>query len=599
MDKHHFPYGHADFYSLITEGDYYVDRTNYIRVLEEKGRTMLFLRPRRFGKSLLLSMLENYYDVNKADNFAQLFGHLAIGKNPTPRHNQYLILQWDFSCVNPHGTSDAIQQSLYDHINSSIVACKKLYPHIIPNDMLINPTDALTSFQSLLTAVRTSPYSLYLLVDEYDNFANEVFMAQQSGSTERYQQLVEGEGIIKTVFKIVKSALAGRGLERVFMTGVLPVLANDLTSGFNIVKNITLEPDLHALCGFTEAEVTAMLTQVAAVCQLTDTQTEEAIMMLRTFYNGYRFSLYEDIRLYNPTLILYFLDYLQSHCRYPQNMLDANLATDRQKIHYVSRIPHGDYVIMAALEETEPLTVATLSEHFGVPHILYGEKTDPFMASFLYYLGVLTLGDTSPLGERMLTIPNQVTRQLYAKQIQELLLPPGTHNDVFQVVKRCYSQGDMGAVCEFIEQTYFTVLDNRDYRGANELTIKMLFVSLLFNNRYYMLDSEPALQRRYADLLLLVRPDMRQYQLYDLLIECKYLGLRDLGMAGQDISAMDRSEVSALPAVVRLQAEARAQVQDYRAVLDSTHGERLKLRCFSVVALGYERLVWEEVVGEG
>jgi hypothetical protein len=131
MHKLRFPYGHADFYTLITEGDYYVDRTDYIRLLEEKGRTLLFLRPRRFGKSLLLSMLENYDDVNKADEFTRLFGHLAIGQNPTPRHNQYLILYWDFSTVNPRGTSDAIQQSLYDSINGSIETFKVHYDKML------------------------------------------------------------------------------------------------------------------------------------------------------------------------------------------------------------------------------------------------------------------------------------------------------------------------------------------------------------------------------------------------------------------------------------------------------------------------------------
>jgi hypothetical protein len=595
MHKLRFPYGQADFYTLITEGDYYVDRTPYIRLLEEKGHTLLFLRPRRFGKSLLISMLENYYDVNKADDFARLFGHLAIGRDPTPRHNQYLILRWDFSTVDPHGTSDAIRQSLYNSINRSIQRCARMYKPLLDDTIIIDPNDALNSLQSLLDLTSYADLPLYLLVDEYDNFANEVFMAQQSGSTERYQHLVEGEGIIKTVFKTVKYALGGQGMERVFMTGVSPVLANDLTSGFNIVENISLEPDLHAMCGFTEAEVTEMLSHVAEVCHLTSQQTDEALLLLRTFYNGYRFSLIEDIRLYNPTLTFYFLKYLQTHCAYPQDMLDANLATDRQKIAYVSQIPHGDEVIMTALHETEPLTVSTLSQRFGVQHILYGEKTDPFMASLLYYLGVLTLGGTTPMGKRILTIPNQVTRKLYAECIREMLLPPGTHNATIHIVEALYGQGNIGVVCEFIEQTYFTVLDNRDYRWANELTIKMLFVSLLFNDVYYMMDSEPEIGRQYADLLLLVRPDMRQYQLYDLLIECKYIGLGNLGMRGEEVQAMERDALPALPAVAQKQAEARTQLVRYRELLNTLYGERLKLRCFSVVALGYERLVWEEV----
>ncbi len=264
MNKIHFPYGHANFYTLITDGDYYVDRTSYIRTLEEKGRTLLFLRPRRFGKSLLLSMLENYYDVAKAAKFERLFGHLAIGQNPTPLHNQYLILYWDFSVVDPQGTSDDIQRSLYNHLNGSAEQFKVRYRDLLQHNIMLDLTDGLRTFHSLLAAVSATPYPLYLLIDEYDNFANEVLMTAQSGSEQRYQDLVEGEGIIKTVFKMVKYALGGRGLERVFMTGVSPVLSNDLTSGFNIVKNITLDDTLHAMCGFTEAEVATMLDQVAA-----------------------------------------------------------------------------------------------------------------------------------------------------------------------------------------------------------------------------------------------------------------------------------------------------------------------------------------------
>ncbi len=595
MQKIHLPYGKADFYRLITDGDYYVDRTAYIRTLEEKGDTLLFLRPRRFGKSLLLSMLENYYDVHKASEFERLFGHLAIGKNPTPRHNQYLILRWNFSAVEPKGTSDDIQRSLYNHLNRSIEGCSRRYKHILTNTVLIDPSDALNSFQSLLEAVRDSPYPLYLLVDEYDNFANEVLMVAQSGSEERYQHLVEGEGIIKTLFKTVKYALEGLGLERVFMTGVSPVLVNDVTSGFNVVKNITIHSDLHAMCGFTEEEVATALDHVAQACHFSATQTDEAMMMMRLYYNGYRFSLTENIRLYNPMLVFYFLDYLMNECRYPEDMLDNNLATDRLKIAYVANLPHGDQVVTTALSEVEPVSVATLAQRFGVRRMLYSEKEDPFMASLLYYLGVLTLGDMSPLGKRILTIPNLVTRKLYAEQIQEILLPRGTHNDALHAAEQLYHYGNMGAVCAFIERTSFAVLDNRDYQWANELTVKMAFLTLLFNDTFYIMDSEPALQRQYADLVMIVRPDMRQYQLYDILIECKYIKLGELGLSGAEVREQARDATAQLSQVVVAQAQAREQLATYRQTLQATYGERLKLRCFSVVALGYERIVWEEV----
>jgi hypothetical protein len=166
-----FPYGISNFYRVITNNYFYVDRTNHIPLIEEAGDQLLFLRPRRFGKSLLLSMLENYYDVAKADEFEKLFGDLAIGKNPTPKHNQYLVMKWDFSVINIKRVED-INHSIYNHINNSIEAFVDYYQHLWQYQVKIDPKDAISSFQSALIAVRQTPYRLYLLIDEYDNFAN-------------------------------------------------------------------------------------------------------------------------------------------------------------------------------------------------------------------------------------------------------------------------------------------------------------------------------------------------------------------------------------------------------------------------------------------
>jgi hypothetical protein len=144
-----FPYGISDFYKLITEGYLYVDRTDRIRLIEETGSQLLFLRPRRFGKSLLLSMLENYYDLAKADEFEQLFGHLAIGKEPTERRNQYFVMSWDFSAISPEGEPKQLQQAMYEHINNRVEGCAAYYQDFLPRDVDINPTNAIASFESL------------------------------------------------------------------------------------------------------------------------------------------------------------------------------------------------------------------------------------------------------------------------------------------------------------------------------------------------------------------------------------------------------------------------------------------------------------------
>ena len=597
MDKIIFPYGEADFYLLVMENNFYVDRTAYIRLLEEKGRTLLFLRPRRFGKSLLLSMLENYYDVKKAAEFERLFGHLAIGQDPTPRHNRYLIMRWNFSEVLPHGTSEHIKQSLYTHLNKSIYKFVLRYEDLLRHKIEIDYNDAMGTFQAALAVVQTTPYPLYLFIDEYDNFANEVLTAKETGGYKRYLDLVEGEGILKTIFKMIKAELGGQGLERVFMTGVSPIVVNDMTSGFNVVENITFAPDLHEICGFREDEVVEVLERVGAIGALSPQQVQEALTMMRTFYNGYRFGQNQPTLLYNPTLVLYFLKHLQSYGSYPQNMLDSNLAMDGQKIAYIAHLPDGEQIVATALNEDRPLAIVQMAERFGVNDIFYGNKSSQYMISLLYYFGVLTLANQStPMGELVFAIPNLVSRQLYLEQIRDAFLTTGKAEDrAYQVAKSFYLSGDIETVCTFIEQTYFTVFDNRDYRWTNELTIKTIFLTLLYNSARYVMDSEPALQREYGDLVMLLRPDMRQLAMLEFLLEFKYLSLPDVGLSGKDVRERSRAELATLKPVAAQQAEARKKLAGYRQVLANIHGDLPRLRCYSVVAIGYERLVWAEV----
>ena len=219
-----FPYGDANFYKIITQNKFFIDRTDKIRLLEDLGDQMLFLRPRRFGKSLWLSILENYYDVRKADEFERLFGHLAIGQNPTPSHNQYMILRWNFSTIETHPDFDMFRQLIHDHLNGRIAAFKSDYRDYLDDEIILYQDNSLHSLQSLFAAIRRTPYKLYLLIDEYDNFANEILMGGHPDSERRYKQLIAGEGMLKTIFKAIKDGLEGQGLDRLFITGVSPLV---------------------------------------------------------------------------------------------------------------------------------------------------------------------------------------------------------------------------------------------------------------------------------------------------------------------------------------------------------------------------------------
>lgn len=590
-----FPYGISDFNHIRSKGMLYVDRTACIPVLETAGQQLLFLRPRRFGKSLLLSTLANYYDINKADEFARLFGDLAVGANPTPEHNQYLILQWDFSKVSAQGDVGTITQNLFDHVNSSIEGFLQRYQNRLKFPVTIHAENAIASFESLGNSVKNSGQQLYLLIDEYDNFANEVLM-QTRPDEARYKTLLHGEGILKTLFKAIKGGASEGKVGRVFITGVSPVVMSDMTSGYNVATSIYLDNEFNSLCGLTTSELQGLVETVTAQCQQPATTAATTLETMRVFYNGYRFC-YDTTRerVYNPTLCFYFLRHFQKNCQPPEQILDGNLAMDAGKIHYIASQPGGDVVIQRALDEQHVLLVDTLEEKFGLEILQTLQQGERFMISLLYFFGVLTITGRGAIGELAFGVPNLVIRRLYLEELRKRALPaPQDTDTVRHLAGAFYQSADLQPLVDFMESKYFAVFNNRDYRWSNELTIKTAFLTLLFNDTYYIMDSETALQRRYSDLTLIVRPNMRQYPaLLDMVLEFKYLGLKELGVSAEQVREMSRAELQQLPLVVTALQDATQQLQQYRAVLVEKYREPQRLRCLAVVALGFERLVWE------
>ncbi|PKM00346.1 MAG: AAA family ATPase, partial [Gammaproteobacteria bacterium HGW-Gammaproteobacteria-7] len=296
------------------------------------------------------------------------------------------------------------------------------------------------------------------------------------------------------------------------------------------------------------------------------------------------------------TLALYFFKHFQRTCGYPEDMLDSNLAMDRGKITYIASLPGGGQMILDIVNGEPLVTLSRLADRFGVEDMLTVVKDAPFMASFLYYFGVLTFGGRTPTGKLILSIPNLVARKLYVERIQDLLLPDKRAQDEGrQVVDRFLMTGDLGPVCDFVEQRYFKVFDNRDYHWVNELTVKTTFLTLLFNDIAYIMDSEPALERTYADLVMIVRPEMRQYQLLDILLEFKYVSLKEAELTGAAARALSAAAVAELPQIKAKLAEAQETLPGYRARLLARYGARLRLRTYAVVSLGFERLVWKAV----
>jgi hypothetical protein len=595
------PYGIADFRRIRQQGMVYIDRTSYLRVIERLGSTLVFLRPRRFGKSLWLQTLASYYDLRRVDEHRDLFGSLAVGTEPTPHANRYFVLQWNFSVIDPAGGVEQIAESLREHVSSRAKTFVSDYGDALPTEVEVDGSAAVV-LDSLLAAVRRTPYRLYLLIDEYDNFVNEV-MARD---IDTYRALVRTDGPFKLLFKAVKNATEGQGLERIFITGVSPVALNDLTSGFNIAKNVSLEPELAGLCGFREGEIRDLLERISRQAALAPDTVEGAVETLRTWYNGYRFTEAasgEDELLYNPTNVLYFLDHLHRRGTPPQQLHDENLRTDRGKLAFLARTATGAGVIEEITEGNGEIAIPQLETSFSLESLLtrLGEDRGSIV-SLLYFMGLLTLTGTPG----RLRVPNLVVKKLFLDRLLELYLPEaGDSYAARETALRFFQDGDLAPLLAFFEEKLLPVLSHRDQGaptgrngggGVNEMVIKTLFLSLLFDDTRYVACSEMEIERSYADLCLLVRPEARRHGYFDFLFELKLVRRKELGRSGQELRDLPAADLRRLPPVAQAFEAAHEQARRYAAALQRRGGEPLTLRSYAVVAVGVERILGEEVV---
>ena len=595
-----FPYGIADFRRIRREGRVYVDRTAYIRDVEQRGDILIFLRPRRFGKSLWAQTLATYYDLRFAENFDEIFDGLDIGKDPTPLANRYFILQWNFSLITPRGDANAIAQDLRDHVAAQVKAFLSDYEEYIPSPVDIdgNPQNILIS---LLSAIRKTPYKLYLIIDEYDNFLNEIMV--QSVAT--YKALLEADGPFKELFKAVKNATEGLGLEKIFVTGVSPLALNDLTSGFNTATDISREPEFAGLCGFYEEEIQDLLRPILQKHGLSNAAGDQFLNQMRTWYNGYRFNHRGEHRLvYNPTNALYFLRDLYAHGSPPEALYDNNLRTDQAKLVFLAKTAAGAGVVEELTEGTGEIQVLQLLNSFSLVDLTtkLAQDTDT-VASFLYYLGLLTLTDV----RGRLRVPNLVVRRLLLDRLLAVFLPDlGETSDARKTALRFFNDGDLLPLLTFFETKLLPVLSNRD-RGAppqkpgqsgggvNEMVLKAILLSILFDDQRFVLHSELEVDKGYVDLCLLVRSENDYPNAFDIIFELKLVRRKKLGKKGSELRSMDEPTLRKLPAVRTALDKARAQLVRYREALIRQRGESVRPRCYSVVAVGLERLVGEEV----
>ena len=327
------PYGIADFRRIRNEGYYYIDKTGYIPVLEQAGSFLFLVRPRRFGKSLMASMLRCYYDIAEKDNFDALFGGLEIAKSPTANRNRYQILYMDFSEVN-RGAGATLQERFEKYVGDKLDDFMRLYRDAYEPDVrdAVAADSAAGKFTKISLAAKRLGHHLYLMLDEYDNFTNAMMRAEGNNS---YHDITHGQGFYREWFKAFKSSF-----DRIYMTGVSPVTMDDLTSGFNIASNISQDEAFNSFLGFSEEECLALYTDFKGVGKYTKGEPAEWVAAIKPWYDGYCFA--DDRRgeesVFNSDMALYFLDSLVRNGKPPKDWIDINIATDYAKLKVIADI---------------------------------------------------------------------------------------------------------------------------------------------------------------------------------------------------------------------------------------------------------------------
>ncbi len=492
-------YGESNFRALIDDGAFYQDRTHYLPVLENWGpKHLIYLRPRRFGKSLLLSTLYYYYGLQFKGDFDRLYGKTFIGQNPTPKAHHYMMLRFDFSGINTD-TEEHTFEGFLINVKSGVKAFLTDYDTVFskeqskeilskknPNEVIIELFDSYTQ-----NKIKTP---IYVLIDEYDHFANELIAFNFA----HFGEIITENGYVRKFYEVMKISTTKDIIGRIFITGVSPITVDSLTSGFNIAKSITLAHEFHQMAGFDEAEVKGILEGV----DMPKEEILDAVNDLHLWYDGYLFSRRAKNRVYNPNMVLYFAQEYKSNGEYPDEMLDVNIASDYGKIQKLFSIQGKEEEYLPILRELleNGEVSATLTAQYSFTR---GFSKDD-LVSLLFYMGFLTIKDES-LGFYTFTFPNYVIKRLYAdyffNNILEKAQLPFDNQPVNQAIKEMAQTGNPKKFFEQI-QLIIKYFSTRDKAHFTESSLKAIIISLLHQQKFYYIHSEYETNWTYMDVYL-------------------------------------------------------------------------------------------------
>lgn len=514
------PYGVADFATVIEQNLYYVDKTMFIPELEKQPRNLFFIRPRRFGKSIFLSMLYSYYDCTQSHKFQSLFGNLWIGQHPTPLQGKYQVLFLDFSQIT--GNIDKLETKFNSYLSINLDAFVRQYSEYYQAEMeeILAQEDFEEKMELIFKAAKAHQYHLYLIIDEYDNFTN-VILNERGENV--YHAITHADGFYRDVFKKFKG-----NFERIFMMGVSPVTLDDVTSGFNIGWNISIKPEFDEMLGFSTTDVVEMFTYYKKHGSIpADSDIDAIINDMKPWYDNYCFAkqaLKKKTRMFNCDMVLYYLrNYMDAGCP-PEEMIDPNTRTDYGKMKKLLQFDKLDGErkgIIRKIAEEEQI-VTQLYESFSAYQIPKAE----IFPSLLFYYGMLTIKGTRG-SKLILGIPNNNVRKQYYGYLEEEYQAKA-YVDVNQLTDYYYDMAYDGKWEEglrFMADAYAKVSSVRDGIEA-ERNLQGFFMAYLNLNDYYITAPELELNHGYCDFFLL--PDLTHYaSQHSYILELKVLSKKD------------------------------------------------------------------------
>ncbi|ETX07067.1 AAA family ATPase [Candidatus Entotheonella palauensis] len=467
--KRRVAYGVDNYEELVRDNGYFVDKTPYIEKLETI-KNPVFLRPRRFGKSLWCRILDAYYNVNRKDDFDRLFGHTYIGHYPTPLRNAYIILPLNFSIIDPKGTIEEIERR-FDYmcnlrLRTTVGLAEAQFQNRVEVDLNRSISDNLEHVLTHIEHYHLPP--LYIIIDEYDNFANQLIMANRD---QLYRELTADDSFLKIFFKILKEGRGAGTIANVYITGVLPITIDDLASSFNIATFLTLDSEFEAMLGFTQAEVDRLLDNIYQDYGFDPVTRPEVDAIIKNHYNGYRFVTSDGEALYNSTILMYFLRDFTRHRQIPKFLTDQNLRTDLSWIKRITGAHPADteaLIGQLTTENTISYDDNMLTNKFNMSQFF----APSFHPVSLFYLGLLTRRDLF-----VMSLPNLNMRQIFAEYFNEL-----HHIDVStryaDMMQRFVNHPDLEQLFTGYWEQYVSQLPEAIFSQVNENFYRTTFFEL-------------------------------------------------------------------------------------------------------------------------